>query len=187
MTLEPWKEEGSPWKSEAAFVSWVRGILRKGWSRHPIKLEFLKRNRKRIVNPNVKNRTRFPEIWGQTCAICKQDKAQAECEVDHISETSGSFKKLEDAVKYMQHLFMVNFDNIRIVCKPCHKIVTHAQRKGVSFAEAELQKLVIEKMKESKEKILAFCVENGYNKHSLTNAEKRREAVEAILKRRTSV
>lgn len=184
--LQPWEEEGSPWKSEAAFVSWVRGILRKGWSRHPIKLEFLKRNRKRIVNPNPKNRTRFPEIWGQTCAICKQDKAQSECEVDHISATGGTFKSLDDAVAYMRHLFHVNFSNIRIVCKPCHKIITHAQKTGASFDEAKLQKAVIEKMKQDKASIVEFCIQNGYNERSLTNATKRREAVEAILRRSTT-
>lgn len=184
VVTNPWEEDGSPWKSEAEFVGWVRGVLRKGWSRHPIKLELLKRSRKRIVNPNPKNRKRFPEIWGQTCAVCQQEKPQGDCEVDHISETGGKFKSLEDAVTYLKHLMMVNFKSLRIVCKPCHKIISHAQRMGVTFEEAEAQKKVIEIMKRPVSEIIDFCVGQGYNATSLTNAAKRKKAVEEILKKK---
>lgn len=178
---QPWEEEGSPWKSEAAFLAWVRGVLRKGWSKHPIKLEFIKQKRKRIKNPNPKNALRFPEVWGMTCAVCKKDKAQAEIEIDHISDTGGTFRKLEDAVEYMKHLFMVNFSKMRAVCKPCHKIISYSQKEDLSFDEAKLKKRVIEVMKD-KEAMLALCKKYGYNQASLTNADKRKAALEAIFK-----
>lgn len=179
--LEPWKEEGSPWKSEAEFLAWVRGVLRRGWSKHPIKLEFIKKNRKRIKNPNPKNAARFPEVWGMTCAMCKKDKAQAEIEIDHISDKGGTFKKLEDAVEYMRHLFMVNFSKMRSVCKPCHKIVSHSQKMGVSFEEAEIQKRVIAVMKDT-QNVLAICKKYGYSSDMLSNATKRKAALMAIFK-----
>jgi 5-methylcytosine-specific restriction endonuclease McrA len=174
----PWEETGSPWKSEAEFVSWVRGILRKGWSRHPIKLAFIQRNRKRIINPNPKNRARFPEVWGLKCAVCQGDKAQGDCEVDHISETTGTFKSLEDAVAYMKHLFMVNFSNMRIVCKDCHKAVTLAQRKQIPLEQAFAERRVNEILKEkSTEEVLDFCAKHGYSGDALSNAAKRKKAL----------
>lgn len=179
--IEPWKEEGSPWKSEAEFLSWVRGVLRRGWSKHPIKLEYIKRNRKRIKNPNPKNAPRFPEVWGMTCALCKKDKAQGDIEIDHISDTGGTFKKLEDAVEYMKHLFMVNFSKMRSVCKPCHKIESHRQKTGVSFEEAAVQKRVIAVMKDT-QNVLVICKKYGYSSDMLSNATKRKQALMAIFK-----
>jgi hypothetical protein len=178
--VKPWEEEGSPWKTESQFLIWVRGVLRSGWSKHPLKLEYIKRHRKRILNP--KKNARFPEVWGMTCSVCMQDKVQAEIEIDHISETGGTFRKLEDAYEYMKHLFMVNFAKMQPVCKPCHKIISHSQRMGVSFEEAALQKKVIEIMKKPKMELLEFCQKYGYSASMLTNAEKRKTAVTRILK-----
>jgi len=180
VATEPWKEEGSPWKSESQFLTWVRGVLRKGWSKHPIKLEYIKRNRKRIKNP--KNNPRFPEVWGMTCGVCQHDKVQAEIEIDHISETGGTFKKLEDAVEYMRHLFMVNFSKMRAVCKDCHKAITLSQRKQISLEDAFSEKKVTEFLKKGKQEVLAFCKKYGYSEASLTNADKRKIALTAIFK-----
>ena len=79
--IKPWLEVGSPWKTESAFWGWVRGVLRKGWSKHPIKLEYIKRNRRRIKNPT--GNPRFPEVWGMNCTVCKKDHVQANIEIDH--------------------------------------------------------------------------------------------------------
>ncbi len=175
----PWLEIGSPWKSEAQFLTWVRGVLRKGWSKHPIKLEFIKQTRKRIKNP--KDNPRFPEVWGMKCAVCKKDKVQADIEIDHISDTGGTFRKLEDAVEYMRHLFVVNFSKMRAVCKQCHTIISYSQKMGISFEEATIQKRVIDVMKDT-EAVLALCKKYGHNVKTLTNATKRKAALEAIFK-----
>lgn len=177
---QPWEEDGSPWKTESQFLVWVRGVLRKGWSKHPLKLEYIKRFRKRITNP--KNNPRFPEVWGMTCSVCMQDKVQAEIEIDHISETGGTFKKLEDAYDYMKHLFMVNYSKMQAVCKPCHKIINHSQRKGITFEDAALEKKVIEFMKKSTDEVIAFCKRYGYSEAMLSNAVKRRAALTKIFK-----
>lgn len=177
----PWQEDGSPWKTEAAFLAWVRGVLRKGWSKHPLKIEFIKRNRKRIVNP--KNNPRFPEVWGMTCEVCLKDKVQTEIEIDHISETGGTFKKLEDAFSYMSHLFMVNYAKMRAVCKPCHEVINHSQKMGVSFEEAALQKKVIAFGKKSTKEVVSYCKNYGYTDSMLSNAAKRKSALTDILRR----
>lgn len=177
---KPWTVEGVPWKTEASFWAWVRGVLRKGWSKHPVKLEYIKQHRKRIKNPKLSNR--FPEVWGMTCSCCGKDVVQSEIEIDHISETGGKFTCLDDIKEYSAYLFMIDFSSIRAVCKPCHQVITLAQKQGISFEEAQIQKKVIEICKDKK-KMLALCQQHGYNVKTLTNDEKRRKAVEEILRR----
>lgn len=178
---KPWLEEGSPWKTESSFWGWVRGVLRKGWSKHPIKLEYIKRNRKRIINPKEKARARFPEVWGMTCEVCKTDTVQSEIEIDHIGE-QGKFTGLDDIKDYAAHLFLVDFTSLRSVCKPCHKVISYSQKTGLSFEAALAEKRAIDYMKSHNVKeILDYCVGFGYNARSLSNAQKRREALVAIF------
>jgi hypothetical protein len=179
---KPWLCEGSPWKTEAAFWAWVRGVLRKGWSKHPIKLEYIKKFRKRIPNPVAKNAKRFPECWGMTCSICQKDTVQSMIEIDHIGD-SHSFTGLHDVASYVAHLFLVDFTSLRPLCKPCHKIVNQSQRAGVSFEEAAIQKEVIAICKKPVKDIKQFCYDYGYTDVQLSNPEKRRAAVEEILRR----
>lgn len=180
MSKAPWAVPGVPWKSEAAFWGWVRGVLRKGWSKHPVKLEFIKRHRKQIDNPNPKGKK--ATVWGMTCCKCCKDTVQSEIEIDHISETGGTFTGLEDVERYVEYLFLIDFNSIRPVCKTCHAIITLSQRNGTTFEEAALEKKVIEFLKNEKKIVVDFCVANGYNLSSLTNAAKRRDAVTAIFK-----
>lgn len=176
----PWLVPGVPWKTESAFWVWVRGILRKGWSRHPVKIEYINLNRKQIVNPNPKGKK--PTVWGMTCKQCGKDTVQSEIEIDHVGD-NASFTGLHDVESYVKHLFLVDFDSLESCCKPCHSIRSNAQNKGISFEESTIDKEVIRIMKEeSKEDILYFCVAFGYNVGSLGNAEQRKQAVYEILK-----
>lgn len=117
-----------------------------------------------------------------TCEVCAQDKVQSEIEIDHISETAGTFKKLEDAVEYMRHLFMVNFSKMRAVCKSCHAIITHSQRQGISFEDAKIEKEVLAYMKKGTAAIIALAESHGYSKADVSNPEKRRRVLTTILK-----
>ena len=45
-------EMSNVWKTESAFMSWLRGGIRRMWSKHPVRIEFMKQNRIRIPNPN---------------------------------------------------------------------------------------------------------------------------------------
>lgn len=180
---KPWEEFPHIWKTEAQFWTFVRGVLRKGWSRHPVKLEFIKANRKRIVNPVVKNRGRFPECWGMTCNICGCDTAQKDIEIDHIGDGS-SFRGLHDVEKYVAHLFLVNYQSLRPVCKPCHKIENQRQRRGITFEEAELEKYVINILRvETKSDIILFIESWDFNEEYLTgNEAQRRKALVEIFR-----
>ena len=47
------------WKTESAYYTWLRGSIRRAmWSKNPVKLEFIKRNRIKIPNPNPKGRVK---------------------------------------------------------------------------------------------------------------------------------
>ena len=181
MTKRPWEVPGVPWKTEGAFWSWVRGVLRKGWSRHPVKIEYINLHRKRIRNPSAQSRKRFPEVWGMTCQICGKDHVQKNIEIDHRGD-NAKFTGLEDAKSYLQHLFLVDFDSLRELCKPCHKVISHAQNTGQTFEEAALDKKVIAFMKLPKKEILAFLQQHNYNGDSVSNNEKRKLLVYNIFK-----
>ena len=43
-----WELYPNIWKSESAFMSWLRGGIRRMWSHHPVRIEFMKQNRIRI-------------------------------------------------------------------------------------------------------------------------------------------
>lgn len=175
---QPWLCEGSPWKTEAAFWTWVRGVLRKGWNVHPIKIEFINRFRKRIKNPVEKNRKRFPECWGMTCELCKKDTPQKDIQIDHKGD-SHSFTGLHDAASYMAHLFLIDYDSIRPLCTTCHKIVNNAQSKGLTFEESRIDKEVIRlTKKENKQEMLDMLAKFKY---SCKNQKERKAALKEIL------
>ena len=82
---------------------------------------------------------------------------------------------------YAEHLFMVTYEDLRSVCKECHKIINHSQKHGVSFDDASILKEVIRICKEeSLDDITTFCSDYGYAETS--NVQKRKTAIEAILR-----
>ena len=139
---EPWEQCPDVWKTKAAFFQWMRGQMRRAWSRHPVKVAYMHQHRKRV--PLGRITTKNPEglVWGCQCEHCKQEFKQTECEVDHI-DAAGSFKGWEDFEAWMTKLMHINFDSIRIVCKECHRIISYAERMGYTFEEAKLEKEVI--------------------------------------------
>ena len=45
------EENPEIWKTESAYFSYIRGCIRLGWSRSPVKLKLLKKVKKQIPNP----------------------------------------------------------------------------------------------------------------------------------------
>ena len=177
---EPWEAFPGIWKSQTAFFTYLRGAIRQMWSRYPAKLEWKKRQ---LTTEKPEGYTGRGKSFGR-CAYCGQMFVASHLEVDHI-EQAGECNSWETAQRFIRRLLDCN-GNWCLACKACHKIKSYAERMGLEFEEARLQKLVIEMMKQSKAAIVAFCVENGYNERSLSNVGQRREAVTEILKRRAS-
>lgn len=127
------------WKSEAAFMSYLRGgIRRAAWMKHPVKLEFIKNNRQRIPNPNPKGKA--AEVWGGECNVCKNLFVQSQLAVDHIREFSASLKEIKDIQSFVELISLVTEDDLQFVCKDCHDTISYSQKQGCSFEEAKVLK-----------------------------------------------
>ena len=59
-----WELYPEIWKTESEFMSWIRGGIRRIWSKHPVKLEFIKQNRVKIPNPKPNARAHNPKVGG---------------------------------------------------------------------------------------------------------------------------
>lgn len=177
--MEPWVEHSNIWKTESAFMSWVRGGIRGGlWKRHPVKLEFIKRNKEMLVNTNPRSMKRFPFVAGGRCALCNEMHSMSEIEVDHKTGNS-SLRSMNDVRSFIESMILVSFDDLQLVCKPCHKIKTLAERMGVTLEEAKVEKQVIAICKGSVSSVQAFLLERGITPAS--NGEKRRNQVREAL------
>jgi hypothetical protein len=178
---KPWLEYPHIWKTEAAFLSFVRGGVRRAlWNKSPIKLEFLKANRKRVKNPVAKNAVRFPEVWGGTCYQCKKDFALKDIEVDHLTG-EYSLRKLDDLQSFVEGIVCVSAKDLGLICKPCHKAKTYAERSGMSIEDAVIEKQAILICKEPVKEVRKFISENGIAPAS--TAKGRRAQIVDILGR----
>lgn len=179
MSKKPWEELPSVWKTESAFWTWCKGVIRHGWNFHPIKLEYIKRHRVMITNPNLKGKKK--EVWGGKCEICGNLFTAGQMHVDHKSEETAKLVKQEDIQDCFEKLMLVVFDDIRWICKECHLTHSVAQKQGISFEEAKQYQKVIafKKLKatEQKEMLLQYGVD-GSNMNSTCRVEEYRKIIE---------
>ena len=136
------------WKTESAYYTWLRGSIRRAmWSKNPVKLEFIKRNRIKIPNPNPRGRVK--EVWGAVCALTGDIYPINEMEVDH-KVGNHSLTTLDDLVGFIKAIAMVTLDDLQFVSKEAHKIKTFSERYDVDFdtarAEKEAKHLVDKKL-----------------------------------------
>lgn len=176
---EPWEQYPGIWKSKTAFFTYLRGQIRLTWSRFPAKLKW---KAAQMVKPPAGYTGRAKSLG--KCAYCGEMFAASTLEVDHIDQ-AGECNSWETAAQFLRRLLDCN-DNWCLACKPCHKIKSFAERAGVSFEEARLQKLVIEKMKD-KETVMNFLLKRGYSSQQLSNEGKRRTCLETELRKEQSV
>jgi hypothetical protein len=165
------KDSGGAWKSEASFWSYVKGVLRRGWMRHPVKLEFIKANRIRIPSQQPKG---IKEVWGMVCSCCNIAHPMREIQIDHCSGDTARLTKVEDIQFAAEHLLLVSFSDLSPLCKGCHGIVTLARDRGVTFEQAKIEKQVIEFSKlKAAQQIKVLQEYDSCGKMSATNAKAR--------------
>ena len=144
------------WKTESSFMSWLRGGIRRIWAKHPVKLDFIKQNRVKIPNPNPNGRVKT--VWGGKCALTGEYFVLNELECDH-KVGNISLKSVEDIQSFVEGVLLVTADDLQLVSKEAHKIKSYAEKQGISFEEAKIEKEVIEIIKQKKDK--AYCVEHN--------------------------
>lgn len=176
--LEMWKLYPEFWKTESAFLSFIRGGIRRHlWSKNPVKLQFMKESRVQIPNDNVRSMKRFPTVSGGRCEMCEGLFKEKDMEVDHRTG-EHSLRQISDVQSFVEGIVFVRKEDLAYLCKPCHGIKTYAERYGVSIEEARVEKKVILLVKEGK--VLAFLKEQGII--PLSTAAKRRQQCVDYLK-----
>ena len=127
------------WKSKSAFMSFLRGGVRQGlWNKHKIKLLKIKQNRLQIPNPNPKGKK--PTVFGGKCEVCGGLFVEKDLQVDHVRDEGSSLKCFDDVSQFIEDMVLITEDDLRIVCKGCHSVISHAQKTGLSFEEARADK-----------------------------------------------
>lgn len=137
--MTPWSDPASPWKSQAAYFTWLRGMLRRAWTRHPLSIKF-KNARCRPAMPADGFKKQVKQIG--RCERCGNWFAKSKLEVDHI-DPAGSLRDWEDVGPFVQRLLGCMSHTLRLVCKPCHDVITAAERFACSEEEAITKKEVI--------------------------------------------
>lgn len=166
----PWEEYPEIWKNQTAFFAYLRGCLRKAWNNNPVKHSYIKKNRKKIPNPNPKGNRK--EVWGFECESCGKDHVMKEGQVDHINP-SGGLNDIEDIQGFVERLLVVTDDDIRLICKPCHRIITNMERYGHTYEEELIEMQVRDLKKLKVDKIRAMLewigLDSTGNKQTLIN------------------
>ena len=169
---EPWGP-GSPWKNSVAFFTYLRGCLRKAWSRHPTRIAVVNKQRRQIENPGKGHRR---TVWGFDCSLCGDTFPIKECQVDHIIP-AGSLQKTSDIQGFVERLLYIREDDLRLVCKNCNMSAAYAEKQGISFEQALAEKQAIKMEKEKS--LVDFLKQNGII--PANNAKLRRKQAVEIL------
>lgn len=163
---------------EQELVRIVRKAIDSAWMTAAHKLVFLE---DRVI-PDLDPETRTK--WLIECNQCGKMFTLPEVNVDHIV---GEFvcTNREEFMSYLFNRLDVGFDDLQILCIDnkkknhigCHQIKTLAERQGLTWNQAVIEKQVIDICKKKQDK--QFIKESGLVPES--NAEKRREQVREIL------
>tara|TARA_Y100000114_G_C11764120_1_gene332341 strand:+ start:33283 stop:33813 length:531 start_codon:yes stop_codon:yes gene_type:complete len=162
---EPWEIPNSPWKDEKAYLNWLRGSIRRIWSRHPVKIAYKQSRRyKAPVGKNGK------DVWVSDCEVC--GKQSRDCQVDHLHGGYG-FTDWESFTEWARMILWVGFDDVQEVCVECHEVINLSQRKGLTFQEAYVEKTAIAICKQKLDKQWLL----DHNITPASTAAKRREQI----------
>lgn len=165
------------WKSRSAVMSWLRGGIRRSlWKNSPQKIDFINKNRIKIPNPNPKGRVK--EVWGGVCYITGAVLPIDQLEVDH-KKGNHSLKSLDDLQPFIEAIALVTDDDLAFISKEAHKIKSQAEKKGISFEQAQIEKIAIDlqSKKMDKDWLQAKGVEPASN-----NTKRRAQIIEILLK-----
>lgn len=181
MKNKPW-EYSEAWDNQAQFLTWLRGQMRLIWSAYPVRTEH-KDAMCVTVTPAMKatyGLHRQTKKAGQ-CVFCKHWFAKSKLETDHIIG-NARLTQMDDVDSYLDHL-LCSPTNFQLVCKPCHKVKSYAEKMDISFEAAAAEKAVIAWTKDNsigeQQDILRLA---GFEDDEMNNAKVRRESARKLLK-----
>ena len=168
-----WEEYPDVWKTKGAFFSWLRGQLRRAiWERYPPKIKY----KNKVCQPPPKGYTGRAKS-GAECALTGEWYPKSKLEVDHI-QGHASLRDWDDLEGFILHL-LCDESNMQLVGKEAHKVKSYAERKGITFEEALIEKKVIEKTKQSVKKQKEELHDAGFTETN--NQQQRRECYRRLL------
>lgn len=160
--------------TEKSLCTAIRSAVRQTWMKHPTKLAYLYEHTYPDMNPNTRTK------WLCDCEMCGKAFKLADIEVNH-KQGENSLLSFDDMVPFTKSILGVGFDDIEVLCKDCHAILTYSERYGVSLDEARKKKIVIQKLKQKvatqKKELLAY----GFKKSDITNEDLRKACYEKLL------
>lgn len=161
------------WNTKSKYLSFIRGGIRRGcWEKHPVKLQVINQRRVQIPNPNPRGNK--PTVWGCQCEVCEGLFKQSDIQVDHIRSHFSKFTDINDIQSFVIDMVMVTKDDLRLVCKGCHEIISQSQKDGTTFEEAKIKKEFTKIVKEKK-------VLDKLNEFGVVSIPKLKKDKEALL------
>lgn len=159
---------------DGELVRIVRKAIDAAWMTAANKLVLLEDRVIPDMNPNTRTK------WLIKCDHCGNLFKLTDVQVDHIV---GEFPctEPEHFFGYIMSRLDVGFDDLQVLCIEDHQIKTLAERNGISFEEARIEKQVIAICKGSTSSVKAFLSERGITPAG--NAEQRKKQVREALKR----
>ena len=176
--MTPWDDPRTPWKTKSAFMGYLRGCLRKAWTRHPVRLAVVNNSRKLIDNPNPKGHRK--QVWGFTCPLCDITDVIKNAQVDHINPC-GSLRSIEDIQGFAERLLVVVEEDLRLICSGCNSCLAYRDKMGITFEQAKLEKEIIAFTKLTIAKQTSILLKAGFEKVDISNAKNRKAAYRSIL------
>ncbi len=190
MNKENWDYFTHIWKTESAYLSWVRGNIRNIWKKSPQRSEFLKSKLERHPvldkegNPICFKNGKVKLYNAYSCAYCSlicydKDKIgnRKTYAVDHIIG-NHSLTSFDMTSSFFEAMLKVRLEDLQILCNECHDIKSYAESRHMSLEEALFFKkaILITNNKQDKN----FFLER--NLPVPKNKELRRQCIISILK-----
>lgn len=175
--MNPW-DETDIWKNESQYLTWLRGNLRKSlWQHYPPKISF-KNDRCIEVTDDIRSNFNLHKSCKYTaaCEFCEDYFPKSKLEVDH--KIGCGELTMDNKSVWIDRLLCKQKD-MRLLCKPCHKIHTYAERMNITFEEASLEKKIIKfttKMSVANQKKILEKYNLPFN-----NAKARRESARIYI------
>lgn len=172
MSKTPWESVPHLWKTEKNFLNWMRSQVRKVWSRHPVKNNYISSKENYTIDKakslglKMKKVTKSHKKVRQ-CECCSYWYPPAELEIDHIHGGKG-FSDWEGFTEWQRRMLWVGFDDIREVCKDCHADITLMQKLKITKEQLPIEKerIGFKKMSAADQKKLLNKLKLDYGKNS---------------------
>lgn len=124
--------------TEARFWSYLRGSLRRSlWDKSPMKHRY--KNSK--MQPPPEGYTGRGKK-GAECSLTGEWTMTSKMEVDH-KDGHKSLRCEDDIIPFIIHLLASSEEELQLVEKEAHKIKSYAERSGISFEDAIIEKQII--------------------------------------------